>query len=623
MSRLFSKNPQPMIQRPAAIVAVSVLALAGTAFAQDATTLKESVERAVLKNPEVKFKHQNLLAVTSEQDAAKGGWRPRIDLETSAGRKNTLSPGMASALPYDSADASLQLRQTLFDGFATGNEVQRLGHARLTSYYELLSASDQIALEAVRAYTDVLRYRELVALARDNFANHADVHTRLESRVQAGVGRRVDLEQAAGRMALAESNWLTEASNLHDVSARYQRLVGEAPAQSLSPPPQLTKYLPSRDGFVSTTVRSNPDFLGAVSTIRAARADANLRKSGNYPTVELRASQSLEKNRSGVNGDYRDSALQVVLNYNLYRGGSDSARIQQYAAKLSAAYELRDKTCRDIRQTALIALNDVFKLESQIGFLSQHELSTAKAREAYKQQFDIGQRSLLDLLDTENELYQARRALANAEYDHQLAKTRVLAVNGSLLGALQLRPLHSDAPPMPEGAEEGDDALLCSTEIPPQLTLDKASLPQAPTPIASAPTPVAPPPAVPPLVTTAPAAICESIVPSVEKWIASWNQKDIKGYFAAYSEAFVPALGMTRVQWETLRKKRVNKQGGISTVLKDITPTRCDTKTSEVSFTQEYGSVDYRDTVEKTLVMEQVNGQWRILRETVTKGRTY
>jgi adhesin transport system outer membrane protein len=229
-----------------------------------------------------------------------------------------------------------------------------------------------------------------------------------------------------------------------------------------------------------------------VSTIRAYRADANFRRAANYPTVEFRASQSVETNRSGVTGDYRDSALQLVLNYNLYRGGADAARIRQYVDKLNATYDLRDKVCRDVRQTALIALNDVSKLESQIGFLSQHELSTSKAREAYRQQFDIGQRSLLDLLDTENELYQARRALVNAEYDHQLSKARVLASNGSLLSALQLRPLQAQAPDAPNGTEDGDDAILCNQELAANIVLDKSNLVKPVEPIAVA-APVATP----------------------------------------------------------------------------------------------------------------------------------
>lgn len=604
--------------------AISALLLGGAVWAQPANSLKDAVERAILNNPEVKFRHQNLLALSGEQDAAKGGWYPKIDLSVESGKKSSLTPVAPSSDSYTNSKTKLELRQMLFDGYSTNLNVRRLGHSRLASYYELLSASDQIALSAAGAYIDVLRYRELVTLARDNYTNHADVHARVEDRVNAGVGRRVDLEQAAGRLALAESNWGVEVSNLRDVSIRYQRVVGEAPADVLQPAPNLTKALPSRDKFVESTVRNNPEFLGAVSTLRAYRAEAKLRESPNYPTLEFVASQSSEINRPGASGYYRDNAVQLVLNYNLYRGGSDSARIRQYAAKLNSAFYLRDKTCRDVRQTALIALNDVIKLEEQISLLEQHERASTKAREAYRQQFDIGQRSLLDLLDTENELFQARRSLTNAGEDYQLAKARVLTINGSLLPTLQLRPIDTEVPPLAAGTEANDDEILCNTALSAQIALDKYTLPLASAPrITAAPLvaqTVAPP------VTSPPApdkSICESITPTVEKWIAAWSKKDINGYFASYSDAFVPAQNLKRAQWETLREKRVSKQSNISIVAKNIMPNQCDSKTSQVSFTQEYDSLDYRDSSEKTLSMEYVNGQWKILSETVTKGRTF
>lgn len=611
-----------MITRTPLAIAVTTLLIATAGHAQPITQLKAAVEKAILENPEVKLKHKSLMALANEQAAAQGAWRPRIDLEATAGEKSTFSPGMKSDKGYSNTTATLQLRQTLFDGFATLSDARRLGHSRMAAYYDLLATSDNIGLEAARAFLDVQRYRELVELAKENYANHADVYNRLETRVKAGVGRRVDLEQAAGRLALAESNWLTEASNLHDVTARYQRLVGELPANELNAAPNLAPFLPVRENYVGNTVRGNPEFLSAVSNIRAFRADAELRKAANYPTVELRASQSVETNRSAVTGDYRDSALQLVLNYNLYRGGSDQARIRQYVDKLNSTYDLRDKVCRDVRQTALIAFNDVGKLESQIGFLSQHELSTSKAREAYRQQFDIGQRSLLDLLDTENEYFQARRALVNAEYDLSLAKARVLGANGTLLSALRLRPVETQAPEQAGGAETQDDAMQCIADLAPQVVLDKSNLPKPTLSTASVAPAVVPAPAPAPAAPPS-KALCDAVAPSVEKWIASWNSKDFQGYLASYADGFVPAQGLSRTQWENLRKKRVGKQGGISTVLKNITPAQCDGKTTEVSFTQEYGSDDYRDTVEKTLSMEYVNGAWKILKETVTKGRTF
>jgi adhesin transport system outer membrane protein len=594
------------------------LALAcGASVAQGVTSLKEAVERAVLNHPEVKYRHHNVAASLAEQQAAKGGWRPTIDFEAGSGRESTLTPAISASRNYTHSLASIQLRQTLFDGFATQREVRRLGYSRQAAYYDLLATSDQIGLEAARAYIDVQRYRELVNLAKANYASHADVHAKLGSRVAAGVGRRVDLEQAAGRMALAESNWLTEVSNLHDVTARYQRLTGELPADALAAVPELDKFVPGRAIFLPDAIRNNPEFLSAVASLRAYRADADVRRAEYSPKLELRASQRMDRDKDGIAGNYRDSAIQLVMNFNLYRGGSDSARVNQYVAKMNAAHELRDKACRDIRQTAQIAYNDANRLQQQLGFLAQHELSTSKAREAYRQQFDIGQRSLLDLLDTENELYQARRALASADFDLHLAKLRVLAVSGLLLPALQLRPLQAELPADDSDAQPDDALMHCSTELPPVMTLDKDRLPrvditQPAPPLVRAP---APSPADP--------GDCSKTAAAVEAWSGAWNRKDVAAYLGSYSDKFVPAQGLTHATWETLRKKRLSKQGALTTTISNIKSLSCAGGAAELAFTQSYGSDDYRDVVEKTLSMVFVNGAWKIARETVTKGRTF
>jgi adhesin transport system outer membrane protein len=605
----------------AVLLATSCFSL-GAIAQQSQGTLKDAVERAILQNPEVKLRFHNLEAAKAERSVAEGAWLPRIDLEMAGGSYETKTPSLASTLGYSGNRASLQLRQTLFDGFATLHETRRLSYAQQTAYFDLLSASNQTALEVARAYLDVLRYRELVQLAADNFNSHQEVHDRLSQKVKAGVGRKVDFEQAAGRMALAESNWLTEVSNLHDVSARYQRLVGAIPSQTLSAMEPIGGVLTPGANFLTEAVRRNPDFLAAVATIRGYRSDSEVRRSAYAPTVEFRARQSFETNQSGVTGDFRDTALELVLNYNLYRGGSDKARINQYVAKLNSAYDLRDKACRDIWQTGEIAFNDSQRLAAQIKLLGQHELSTSKARQAYQQQFDIGQRSLLDLLDTENELYQARRALANAEYDLQLSAVRVLAASGSLLGALKLQTLSNDAPPASGNTDNDDELLLCNSETPQMPALDRtfssrpASLPADPVkPLAVAiPAPTQP---------ATPTADCAQLPKVVDAWLGAWNRKDVAAYLGAYSSNFVPGKGMDYRQWESMRRSRISKQGDIQIVIGKLTPVRCDAKSAEVAFSQEYGSSGYNDTVDKTLALENVRGAWKIVRETVTKGRSY
>jgi len=615
--------------KPTAIHCAVLFAIASfshTAMAeQSPTTLKDAVERAILQNPEVKLRFHNLEAAKAERQGAEGGWWPRVDLEIAGGSYQTKTPALASTVDYNGNRTTLQLRQTLFDGFSTLHETRRLSYAQQAAYFDLLSSSNQTALEVGRTYLDVLRYRELVQLAADNFASHQEVHDRLSQKVKAGVGRKVDLEQAAGRMALAESNWLTEVSNLHDVSARFQRLIGEVPSPALNPVESMAGLLTPGTGFLTEAVRKNPDFLSAVAAIRSYRSDSNVRRAAYAPTVELRARQSYEANQSGVTGDYRDTALEVVLSYNLYRGGSDKARVNQYVAKLGSAYDLRDKACRDIWQTGEIAYSDSQRLTSQIGLLSQHELSTSKAREAYRQQFDIGQRSLLDLLDTENELYQARRALANAEYDLQFSAMRVLATSGSLLGALKLQPLSTETPAAAGNAEDDDALLQCSNQIPTTPVLDRSfaarptNLPTEPAKPQAAAVLPAPAPTPP---TTSPAA-CTQLPNAVDGWLDAWNRQDVNQYLGAYSASFVPAKGTDRKQWEAMRKSRIGKQEGVRITIGKIDTVCCDGKVAETAFAQEYGSAKYQDKVEKTLSWENVQGTWKITRETVTKGRAY
>ena len=134
-----------------------------------------------------------------------------------------------------------------------------------------------------------------------------------------------------------------------------------------------------------------------------------------------------------------DVTAGVVLNWNLFAGGADQARVRQQTNLLNQAADQRDRACRDARQNAGIAYNDVVKLEEQLRALDRNVLAIEKARDAYRQQFDIGQRSLLDLLNSENELYTARRSYANADFDRLFAQARVLAAMQQLTQRLGLR----------------------------------------------------------------------------------------------------------------------------------------------------------------------------------------
>ncbi len=456
---------------------IAVLLALGLGVTQvGAITLNEATQQAVLKNPEVQLRWNSFKGAIAQQDAARGGYYPRVDVTASVGREHLSQPNRPDS-SFSRNNVTASLSQLLFDGFATRNEVRRQGYNKLSRYFDLMDASETAALEAGRAYYDVLRYRKLIKLAEENYAQHKALFDLMEQRAKVGVGRRVDLEQAGGRLALSESNLLTEISNLHDVSARYQRIVGDLPPVAMDEPALLQKGLPGTpNAVIEESILHSPVIAAAIEGIRAGQSELNGRQSAFSPRVDLRARQSLDRNLDGVLGNRNDSVVEVVLNYNLFRGGSDSALKRQAAENLNAAKDLRDKACRDVRQTVVIAYNDTSRIAEQLRYLNAHQLAAEKARDAYRKQFDIGQRTLLDLLDTENELFQARRAYVNALNDHGIAYVRTHAAIGNLLQTLSLKSIET-----PSIAEMGEDrfdvdaATACPAEAPSMLVVDKAA----------------------------------------------------------------------------------------------------------------------------------------------------
>ncbi len=444
-----------------------------TFAAEPLVSLKDMVEKTITANPEVQSRYHRFLESGFEQDVAHGNFLPKADIvSTYRKQEELIKPGDGTNIPRSNNE--LVLRQMIFDGFATSNEVKRLGHANRVRYYELQSAMQNTTLEFMRAYIDANRYRELSQYAKENYVIHKQLFDRIQERVNAGVARKVDLEQAAGRLALAEANLLTETTNLHDVTARMQRLYGELPPETLEAPTFFNAGVePTSAEALKVAYNQNPDLLSTIEDIQASKDEIKTRESRYYPKLDLQARKNLGVSNDGRFSSNAADLLELTMNFNLFNGFSDRNAIKQTAEKLNNSKDLRDKACVDTRQLVVIAYNDIQQLKEQEKYRTEHKNSIENAREAYRKQFDIGQRTLLDLLDTENEYFQARRALANVEYDIQTAYARTYAGQGELLNKIG-----AARGGLPEYKRESymDDENICQAVAPVQETVDKAAL---------------------------------------------------------------------------------------------------------------------------------------------------
>lgn len=412
------------------------------AYAEPASNVHDAAIQAIESNPDLQANWHLFKAASYQVGEARAGYMPSVDLAASAGKTSRDFDGRDR---YSNTQGQVSLTQSLFEGFRTTGQVEHFEGARLVRYYELLDSVESTVFEAVRAYEDVNRERQLLSSASDNYAKHQEVFSQIEERVTSGVGRKVDLEQVAGRLALAETNLLTEASNLHDVTARYLRVVGQLPASDLTASSLAQTNLPANiHEALQLAYQGNSGFHAAIKNIAALQANVTVERSGYYPKAELRARQVVSRNNNGF--DERvdaaryggESAIELAITYNVFSGGATRSAVRRALEEVNQAKDLRDKACVDLRQTTQIAYNDSQRIKEQLKSLDQHRRSSDKVRTAYSEQFKIGQRSLLDLLDAENEYFQSNRAYTSAQADLNIAHARTLTAMGNLLPALNI-----------------------------------------------------------------------------------------------------------------------------------------------------------------------------------------
>lgn len=459
--------------------AATVAALSPAVAVAQVGSLEEIVERAVLTNPEIRARFQDFQSTLEGQNVVRGGLLPEITAQGWTGRewRGTGDSNERSG-SWNRNGYSLQLRQLLFDGFSTINDVKQLGFEKLSGYFELLATVDSLAAQATEAYLDVQRYREMENLAQDNYRLHQHTLGQIRERQESGVGRGVDLEQANGRLALAQSNLMTESGNLNDVMQRFRRVVGEQPAPTLIEAPDVSSHVTADTQGFSQSMRNNPAILSKQALVQASEAGVSSAKGRHMPTLEFRASTGKDKGEPGL--PYRNaqsSNAQLVLSYNLFRGGADQARVRQTMAQSYAARDVRDYTCRNLQQDLSVTWNNIMRLRAQMPYLQEHERATARVRIAYMQQFQIGERSLLDVLDTENELFDSRRALTNAMYDLKQAEYRWLSLSHHLLPAISLSQPYSESPAEISDLDFPEEALeACMTPTPDTRNLQPVAM---------------------------------------------------------------------------------------------------------------------------------------------------
>ncbi|MFC6339725.1 TolC family outer membrane protein [Pseudomonas sp. CCM 7891] len=404
-----------------------------------AQTLPQAMQQALDVHPEIQAGVNSRLSADYQLRAAQGGYLPRVDALAGYGRAgvdNSTTRALGGSNHWDTlnrGESSLRLQQMIFDGFATSSEVGRQQATVNSRAYSLLGTSERTALTVAQVYLEVLTRREFVRLAEDNLRNHERIYDQIKLRTQRGVGSGADLDQAEARLAQARNNLITEQTNLADAQTNYLSAVGQMPDQ-LERPPSFMAMLPADLNEARRQMLDNSPILrSAESDIVAAEKQYEAAKSSFYPRFDAELGTNADNNVGGEPSHSNGWEAMVRMRFNLFAGGSNKADLQSKSYQSNQALDIRNNALRQLNEELGLAWNALNNANAQVPIAQQYVDHSTSVRTAYQKQFSLGERTLLDLLDSENEMFTASRRLEEIKNIQLFTQYRIKATMGELL----------------------------------------------------------------------------------------------------------------------------------------------------------------------------------------------
>lgn len=420
------------------------LILCTPAFADmDGTTsVKDTVQAAVKHHPRIKAMLGNRDALARNLSASLGRFFPSLNLNSSFGFQQYNSQATRGADHEDrintASDTTLRLTQNIFDGMERINDY--LGsEARLESAEgRLIDNVETIGLDAIRAHIDVVRQRKLVTMAEENIVSHQDVLESIVARVEGGAGSKADEMQARSRVARAETTLITYTGDLQTANAAYVRDTGNQPGPLAEPLFALGLVPENMDAVMETTMASNPKIKIFKAELEAIRKDENVTGSSMYPDVDIELSSRNTNQLDGSETYLQDNRAMLAMSWNLFNGGSDYNSIQAAKARVREAESDLQNTVDDLTSQVAVAWTEYQTSIGQIAKYQEALQYSIESRDMYLMQFNVGQRSLLDVLDSINEVFSNRVLLETAQSNRTFALFRFLALEGQLVNNLDI-----------------------------------------------------------------------------------------------------------------------------------------------------------------------------------------
>lgn len=387
-----------------------------------ALELYDAVFIAVNRHPSIASAAHAVTQAEGQVDYAKSGYYPKITAGVNSGRVSSYGNGQI---------ATVSVSQMLHDfGKVSGSVTQAEGQT-IKRQALLLKQIDTIAQDTAQALVETHRYQSLLTIARDQVAAVRGVLDMVQLRADSGLTSQSDFIQATTRVQSAEANLQQVSTLLGQSRARLSTLVGyPMPATVATLPEELERNTQLIDainyGMLPAVLAADADRQSAYGQLENAKAQR-------YPTLSLEASANKALNGTNPNNGEENGSYNTVMltgSMLIYQGGAVSAQIRSANAAIEAAESAINEARLSAEDTLLRSQEQAVGARGRLGILKQRVASITETRELYREQYTVGTRSVLDLLNAEQEAYQAAADEQSTQHDYWSGLVTYIGASG-------------------------------------------------------------------------------------------------------------------------------------------------------------------------------------------------
>lgn len=428
-----------------ALLIATALAIAPHDAHAEQIDLKAAVEAAMQTHPEINQAAENKAAIEFEREQAQGLFYPQISVEGSAGVRRLENATRRSLNIADQElypmEAGLRVQQIIYDGGSRRSELKRQASRTDGAAFRVEERAQFVALQVSRQYLDFLLQQRIVAASEDNIAFHSKLVDDLKQGVAKGSISVADQQQAEERLQAARTRLIEAKQDLVNISASFRTLTGLDLVDGATLPPSLADTIPaSLEESIARSREQNPRVREARADVDAAYAMVSKAKADSHPTMSFEGSARIGDDIDGFRGETNDLQAGLVVRWDIFNGGVKRARIQEmYRREREARFRL-DQMTREAEEDVRVSWNAWDAQGQLVKELDQQAQVSDELLRSYRAQFNVGRRSLLDVLDAQNTRYNVQVRAETARFAQFFAEFKVLAALNGLLQAMQVNP---------------------------------------------------------------------------------------------------------------------------------------------------------------------------------------